>query len=91
MRRIISFVLCVIVMCGCAAPRVSSQSRVMELEQALGAKDALIEEQRLAIERKNKDIETLQSLLAEKDKQLAEKDEVANQLRRRLEGFGVFQ
>jgi len=63
----------------------------MELEQALGAKDALIEEQRLAIERKNKDIETLQSLLAEKDKQLAEKDEVANQLRRRLEGFGVFQ
>ncbi len=90
-------VACVLGVCGCASAGLSQARvekrapRVDDLQQTIAAQDTQIAELAQTIERKNNDITSLQQLLAERDAQLAQKDEQVAQLRKRLEGFGVFQ
>lgn len=86
-------ILLIVLLAGCAtAGRTRQlQSQVDDLESALRQQQQIIVEQDATISQRESDLKKLQLFAQEKDKLLREKEERIIQLRKRLEGFGVFE
>ena len=91
--RLVFIILSIISLTGCATLGNTQklQSQVDALETRLRQQQQIIIEQENVISQRTVDMRKLQLLVQDKDKLLREKEERILKLRKRLEGFGVFE